>query len=618
MSTNNQLCIKLVHCGNINIVDPEDKEQKNTFFMPMGLFALGKVLQQNKFDSEIIHLDFYTDQTLTDILDLDNIDVVGLDCHWVNQSWVVFQVAEAIKKINPNIFILLGGFTASLFSREILESYPQVDLIIRGDAEVPIVELCRQLQKEKLKTSQMSPNNSPIFPEIQNLVWKSAKNEVQMNDITYSATAEDLNKLDFGALDMLRDWEKYVMLSRYYTNFKCLNSTPLFFLEVGRGCQYACTFCGGNCVAQDRMNNRQVTTIRSIDSTITTIKKAMSFGYHTFFVCLEYEGSDDWHIQLLERIKEEELSINFGYGCWRLPSFPLVDAISENSEYGVIEISPETSSHELRKLNKDMRLYYSNQDLLDCLDYILEKGNLKVQLYFGYFLASDTEETIYDTIDFAIDMMIRYPSIMEVEYSNFSTDPGSLFFFNPDKYNIEIKVKNFNDYMSFLRKIYVESKGQAADMTLFRPKDLPIERVGPINRTMMLFNFLFSSYRKSVSYILQKTQSPAVIMEFLKEHDLQIDDENQFSRPEVKKLFTELCRKNNLLSLYLLKLIEYEFDKQNEYQISKPTRQLYLDFEKVEHLMDNFPSEEKLGEETKLAVSELLEAPMDIEADFDL
>jgi radical SAM superfamily enzyme YgiQ (UPF0313 family) len=619
MNSKNQLCVKLVHCGNINVINPRDKEQKNTFFMPMGLFALAGVLKQNQFDTEIIHLDFETDKKITEILDFDEIDVIGFDCHWVNQGRMVLEIAALIKSIRPGIFILLGGFTASLFTHEILSTYPQVDLIIRGDAEEPVVRLCQVIREEKLKKSQFSPNQPPgLFRTVQNLAWKEGNNEIRMNDISYVATAENLEKLDFAAIDLLRDWEKYVMLSRYYSNFKCLNATPVFFLEVGRGCQYACTFCGGNCVAQERMNNRKHTVIRSVDSVLETMKKAMNFGYRMFFVCLEYEGSDEWHIQLLDRVREENLSISFGYGCWRLPSRPLIDAVASSCQQGVIEISPETGSIELRKKNKDMRLYYSNRDLTDCLDYISQKDNLKVQLYFGYFLASDTEETIMYTIEFAIDMLIRYHRIMEVEYSNFSTDPGSLLFFYPEKYNIDIKVKNFNDYMEYLKKYYVDKKGQSADMTLFRPKELPAERVDPIHRKMMLFNFLFSSYRKSVSYILEKNRTPAVIMEFLNSNEIPLNDENQFPRVLVKDSFTDLCRKHHLLDLYLLKLIDYEYQKQKERRISKPTSQLYLDFEKVEHLHHHKLLEDMSREEVEPVLLESLVPHYDIEAEFDI
>jgi len=51
---------------------------------------------------------------------------------------------ETVKKIKaafPQTYILLGGFTASFFHEEIMRNFDGVDGIIRGEAEVPILEL---------------------------------------------------------------------------------------------------------------------------------------------------------------------------------------------------------------------------------------------------------------------------------------------------------------------------------------------------------------------------------------------------------------------------------------------------------------------------------------------
>ena len=151
MNSNNQFCVKFIHCGNISIANPEDKEQKNIFFMPMGLFPMADVLNKNGLDVEIIHIDLEVGKTIDEILDFAQVDMVGFDNHWVNESVVVMETAELIKKINPEIFVVIGGFTASLFAGEILADFPQIDAVIKGDGEVPIVELVRVLQEEKLK-----------------------------------------------------------------------------------------------------------------------------------------------------------------------------------------------------------------------------------------------------------------------------------------------------------------------------------------------------------------------------------------------------------------------------------------------------------------------------------
>jgi len=88
-----RLCVKLLHSGNINPVNPLDQEQKNMFFMPMGLFPLAEVLKRNGVNIEILHLDLEAGKSLEEILDFSTLDAVGFDCHWVNQSLTVIDTA---------------------------------------------------------------------------------------------------------------------------------------------------------------------------------------------------------------------------------------------------------------------------------------------------------------------------------------------------------------------------------------------------------------------------------------------------------------------------------------------------------------------------------------------
>jgi radical SAM superfamily enzyme YgiQ (UPF0313 family) len=121
-----RLCVKLIHCGNHSLANAEDQCEKNIFFMPMGVFALASALAANGVDAEIINSDSEKGDAIGEILDFRELDAVGFDCHWVNQSLAVIETAELIKNIKPEVFVFLGGFTASLFAEEILASYPQI------------------------------------------------------------------------------------------------------------------------------------------------------------------------------------------------------------------------------------------------------------------------------------------------------------------------------------------------------------------------------------------------------------------------------------------------------------------------------------------------------------
>jgi len=89
---------------------------------------------------------------------------------------------------------------------------------------------------------------------------------------------------------------------------------------------------------------------------------------------------------------------------WANQSVPVPDTAA------LIEISPETVNMELRRKNKDRRLYFTNNQLEELLDYVKEMESVKIQLFFFY----------------------------------------------PGKYNMDINVRNFRDYVRHLQANYVE------------------------------------------------------------------------------------------------------------------------------------------------------------------
>lgn len=574
MNKKKDLNVKLIHCGNVNISNPKDNLEKNLFFMPMGLFALANILRENKFDIELIHLDFEQGKEITEILDFDNIDVVGFDCFWINQGLAVIETAKLIKSIKPEIFIFLGGFSASLFAEEIIKNYPEIDAVIRGDGEIPIVELCEVLN-ERLSTNV---EFNICLNKVQNLVWRYNE-DVVLNEFSYVGTSDLVDKLDFASIDLLRNWEEYMILCKFWTRFESFNSSNLFFLEVGRGCQFACTFCGGNCEAQRRMNNRKQLMVRSTDSVIDTIIKAKSFGFDAFYAGFEFLDSDKWYLELFNKIKDKEIQINYVHSSWNLMSESLIDVLSESCNQIIIEISPETGDEEVRKRNKDSRLFYTNAQLEAFLDYVSAKSNIKVQLYFGYFLAFDTKDAVFKTINYIMKLLIKYPDLLEIEYYNFSTDPGSLLFLYPEKYDVEIKVNTFSSYIKFIKKNFVERKVASPDMRLFTPKSIGYKEGEMLENKIKVFHYLFSKFRKSISYILQKNQNPNLIMGFLEEEQLSDLIESNIQINFFKDKLIAFCHKNDICTIDLIKIInaELEYQKSQVINVTKPVPQIYID-----------------------------------------
>lgn len=581
MKPDGRLCVKLFHCGNNSLANAEDQREKNIFFMPMGVFALASALTGNGVDAEIINSDSEKGNPIEEILDFGELDAVGFDCHWANQSLAVIETAELLKNINPEVFVFLGGFTASLFAEEILASYPQIDAVIRGDAEVPIVELCRVL-RQRLPAGEGAgrARGAESFAGVPNLSWRDEKGRIEVNELSYVATAEQLEKLDFASIDSLRNWEYYRKRSIYWTHFAPLdfaplNLSPMFFLEVGRGCVNGCVFCGGNAEAQRAINGRRGMIWRSVDSVVATIEKAASFGFRTFFTDFEFPGSDEWYGELFRKVEKRGLDIRFVYSSWGLTSRDLIDGLSESFERAFIQLSPETADVGLRRRNKGARAFYTNDDLKACLDYVGRKGNLRVQLYFGYFLAFDSADAVLRTLEFMMELLVEYPDLMEIGYLPFSTDPGSLLFFDPEKYDVDMGVRNFRDYIEQIRNSYVLRSVSAPDMRLFRPRGISGREAVELEEKIELFNQLFLSYRKSISYILRKPGGSKVILQLLRETDAQGSGDTP---GEIKERLLDSCVRNGMTDVHLSTTMEMECEMRQQpgQQVFKAKPQIWL------------------------------------------
>lgn len=140
-----------------------------------------------------------------------NPDVIGLTtlgCNFI----CTLKVAAHLKRLNPEIPILLGGPHATILDQEIVKCFPQFDVIVRNEAELNLLPLLEGLP-------QMLLNGVP--------------------GITFRRGSEIISNPGAPLIEELDTlpWAAY----RHYP-IKELKLTSLR-VEAGRGCPFKCTFC---------------------------------------------------------------------------------------------------------------------------------------------------------------------------------------------------------------------------------------------------------------------------------------------------------------------------------------------------------------------------------------
>ncbi len=179
---------------------------------PYGLYLLVNVLRQQGHQVTMVDLNALGTRSLRKFeVVICEADLIGIGANSI--SWpTALDVIRQVRKIKPNITLVLGGIHPSMFDQYILEKYP-VDYIVRGEGELAFPALCEALEQ---RTSVHT---------IHNLSWKTSEGKFIRNPI---GPKIDLSRYDF-PLPAYED-----LPSGVYHRIA---------IESSRGCAFDCAFC---------------------------------------------------------------------------------------------------------------------------------------------------------------------------------------------------------------------------------------------------------------------------------------------------------------------------------------------------------------------------------------
>ncbi|MBU1044855.1 MAG: cobalamin-dependent protein [Candidatus Omnitrophica bacterium] len=417
-------------------------------YISYGLFSLSSFLNKNGISSRILHLGVeYIKEGKIDLnkyIPKNKHIIVGLSLHWNHQSYDVIEVARKIKSINKNVYIVLGGMTASIFDVEILEEFPFVDGIIRGDGEVPLLKL--------FDFKNQSDKN--LVP---NLTWRK-DNEIIRNSLDYVSTSDDLNKYDFAAIDNLIDYDVY--RDRILHIFHCkdipffmaknlIGKDYMFFpLLVVKGCTAECSYCGGSYSSQLKISGRKHIIYQSPEKVLEAIKKLKTFGFNGVYIIFDpVYGQHDYFYELFAFISKNKLKIACGFTLHSLPENEFLKLFKDTfcSEKGsFLEITIESHDEIVRKKNKSF--FYSNDEFFDFLSRC-DSYNIPLKVFLSIGMPFQNHNEEYSKANNAFERKIKsFKNAIKVSYSVVDIDPYSPAYLNPEKFNLELKKNKFTDY----------------------------------------------------------------------------------------------------------------------------------------------------------------------------
>jgi len=371
--------------------------------------------------------------------------LVMVDLHWYEHSFGALDVARAAKSVYPDVPVVIGGLTASRFAREILQGFPEVDFVIRGDAEQPLRLLARALGD--------GPAAPAALARIPNLSFRqdSAVREAQR---TYVATTTDLDGLDFVGLDFLEHQAEYGGIQ--YSGVGLIDFKEVrwrgHWLSIGRGCVFNCCFCGGGRAAHRRLAGRETVVLRSVERTADDIARLKARGVHQVSLTLDPAalGREYWK-PLFAALRSQNLRIGLYNECFQMPSDEFLRAFVEVADpaHTEVALSPLSGDESVRKLNGKG---FSNARLLEVLA-TLREHRVPVFVYFSLNLPGETPQTFRQTLRLAERIGQQYPGeLLRMMNTCHTLDPVSPLSHSADRYGTRIEYKTFTDYYTYCRQ----------------------------------------------------------------------------------------------------------------------------------------------------------------------
>ncbi|MBN1874197.1 MAG: SEC-C domain-containing protein [Anaerolineae bacterium] len=375
--------------------------------------------------------------------------VILIDLHWYEHSYGAISVANVCKEILPDAWVVLGGLTASGFAREILERFPSVDFVIRGDAERPLLMLVQRCLDTR---DTLLPN----LCDIPNLVYRRDA-EVLENVISYCANTEDLDRLDYVDLGFLDHHTEYFVHEYLVTDLPkaraALETNPFLgrWVATARGCKYECSYCGGCKSAHKVLATRDGIVPRSPQVVVDELERLVADG--VIQASLSYdiaELGDDYWRTFFSLMRQRKIKIGLYNECFQLPSLSFVKRFAQvvALEHSCLAFSPLSGSERVRRLNGKI---FTNSELINVLD-ALNLYNVFALVYFSLNLPGETGETLKDSIALAQEICKLYPSSQTRILSSCHTlDPLSPMAVHPEKYAIRVTMCSFNDWYMYCR-----------------------------------------------------------------------------------------------------------------------------------------------------------------------
>jgi len=336
-------------------------------------------------------------------------------------------IKEYAKKTNKSIKTVIGGDTASFYWEEII-SDKNIDYIIRGDGEQPLLKLCR--------------GENPS--EIPNCVYKQKSDQkIIQNSITY--INDNSNSRDI-FLSHLQD----ILLAKYPPLF------GTFFIYTHRGCNRNCIYCGGCQQVQKNSFNRKkggvfTRPIQQIRQDIIAALPYVSTFQFDFDTAME--DMDKFCKQIWKNI---DLTQHFCIiSRYRRLSKTLLELAVKTFKYVYWDIDVLSLSQRHRQQLASMGIVkpqFTDKEIMNFLQQCDRYENIEVRFNLIAGLPYLNEDDLLKGDNFLSALIAGYQSLSELHWARLHAQPGAPLIAEADSYQMHSFATTYRDFLEYSEK----------------------------------------------------------------------------------------------------------------------------------------------------------------------
>jgi anaerobic magnesium-protoporphyrin IX monomethyl ester cyclase len=361
--------------------DLDERKEPVSSWPPLGMLYIATILAKEGFEVSLL------DQAAKGLtiaetarwVKKENPDIVGFST-LASSGRTAALTAREIKKENPDAKIVFGNYYATFNTERVLQKYPWVDIIVRGEGEITSLELAKRLK------------NGESLKNVLGITFREKNKVISTPD---RPLIKDVDALPFP--------ERELIDVEYHSEVAGAVTAPEKFTTVlsSRGCPFRCRFCGCQRFA------RGVWRARSAENTVKEISLLASMGYKQFlFVDDSFTINPKRVTEICRQLRREKVDMDWicegrvdycSYETMR----EMVKAGCKNIYFGIESANQRILDYYDKRITPQQSEKAVKTTRKACMDSIMAS--------FIVGAPTETREEIENTLNFARKIPIDFP-----------------------------------------------------------------------------------------------------------------------------------------------------------------------------------------------------------------